>query len=129
MFRHPGAASLRLPYPPYLRKVIRRAVGMWILIRIAYVFVVMAAMMFALIEFEQGIAAALHPHGAMRAVLVAMAAVLVWWDRRRSHELLLPANLGAWPGWFWTASLLTGLALDVMVQTALALVLGAAGLP
>ncbi len=51
---------------------------------------------------------------------MALAAFLVWWDRRRAHELLLPANLGAWPGWFWTASLLTALVLDVGVQALLA---------
>lgn len=113
------AASLRLPYPPYLRKVIRRSVAMWILVRIAYAFVLMAAVMFGLLSFADGLAGALHPLWATRVVLVALAAFGVWFDRSRSHELLLPANLGAWPGWFWTASLLTGLVLDVGIQTLL----------
>lgn len=113
-------ASTRLPYPPYLWKVVRRSVGIWLLVRSAYVLVLMAAAMFGLLPFDEGIAAALHPLGPARVVLVALAAVGVWWDRRRSHELLLPANLGAWPGWFWSASLLTGLVLDVGIQTVLA---------
>lgn len=120
MFRDRVAASMRLPYPPYLRQVVRRSVGMWLLVRIAYVFVLMAAMMFlGLLSFAEGTAAALHPGGAARAVLVALTAVLVWWDRKRSHELLLSANLGVWPGWFWAASMLIALVLDVAVQTVL----------
>ena len=119
MSPHLTPASLRLPYPPYLWKVVRRSVGMWLLIRIAYVFVLMVAVMFGLLSFDDGLAGALHPLGAARVALVALAAAGVWFDRMRSHELLLPANLGAWPGWFWTASLLTGLVLDVVVQTLL----------
>lgn len=114
-------ASIRLPYPPYLWKVIRRSVGIWLLARSAYVVVlVTGAAFFGLLPPAEVIALVLHPLWATRAVLVALAAVGVWWDRRRFHELLLPANLGAWPGWFWTASLLTALALDVVVQTLLA---------
>ena len=121
MFRHRVAASIRLPHPPYLWRVVRRSVGMWLLVRTAYVVVLMACVAFlGLLPFAEGIAAALHPAWAARALLVAIAAVLVWWDRRRFHELLLPANLGVWPGWFWTASLLAGLVLDVAVQTLLA---------
>lgn len=92
---------------------------MWLLVRSAYVVVLMAAVMAGLIPFADGIAAVLHPLWAMRIVLVALAAVGVWFDRSRAHELLLPANLGAWPGWFWSASLLTALVLDVVVQTLL----------
>jgi hypothetical protein len=114
------AASIRLPYPPYLWKVIRRSVGIWLLVRIAYAGVVMAAAAFGLLPPGEGIALALHPLRAARALLVALAAVLVWWDRMRAHELLLPANLGSWPGWFWTGSLLTGLVLDVAIQALLA---------
>lgn len=115
------AAPLRLPYPPYLWKVFRRGAGIWLLVRIAYVMVFIAgAAFFGLLSPAEVIALALHPVPAARAVLVALAAVLVWWDRRRFHELLLPANLGAWPGWFWTASLLAALVLDVAVQTLLA---------
>lgn len=115
------AASIRLPYPPYLWKVIRRSVGIWLLVRSVYVVVLMAGVeSFDLLPPAEGIVLVLHPTWATRAVLVALAAVLMWWDRRRSHELLLPANLGAWSGWFWTASLLTALVSDVVVQTLLA---------
>ena len=113
-------ASLRLPYPPYLWKVIRRSVGIWLLVRIAYAFLMLAMALFGLLSPADGSALALHPGGAARALLVAFAAALVWWDRRRFHELLLPANLGTWPGWFWAASLLVGLVLDVGLQTLLA---------
>lgn len=111
--------SIGLPYPPYLWKVTRRSLVMWLLVRSAYAFVLMAAVMFGLLPPAEGIARALHPGWGVRTALVALAAVAVWWDRGRAHELLLPANLGAWPGWFWTASLLTGLVLDVVVQTLL----------
>lgn len=114
------AASLRLPYPPYLRNVVRRSVGIWLLVRMAYIGVLMAAAASDLLPLAEGVALALHPLRATRAVLVALAAFLVWWDRMRAHELLLPANLGAWPGWFWTASLLTALVLDVVIQALLA---------
>jgi hypothetical protein len=120
--RHLTAASIRLPYPPYLRKVIRRSMAMWILVRIAYVMAFMAAAAFlgVLLSPAELIALVVHPPWATRLGLVAFAALLVWWDRKLAHELLLPANLGAWPGWFWTASLLSALVLDVVVQTILA---------
>jgi hypothetical protein len=96
-------------------------VGIWVLARSADVVVLMAGVVFfGLLPLAEGIAQALHPGWATRAVLVVLAAVVVWWDRRRSHELLLPANLGAWSGWFWTASLLTALVMDMAVQTLLA---------
>jgi hypothetical protein len=118
---HRLAASIRLPYPPYLWQVIRRSAGIWLLARSAYVVVLMAGVgFFNLLPPSEGIARVIHPGLATRAVLVALAAVLVWWDRRRSHELVLPANLGAWPGWFWTDSLLTALLLDLAIQTFLA---------
>lgn len=116
---HRVVASIRLPYPPYHWKVIRRSAGMWLLVRIAYVFVLMAVVVFGLLPSAEGTALAIHPLWVTRVLLVALTAVFVWLDRRRSHELLLPANLGAWPGWFWTASLLTGLVLDMAVQTLL----------
>lgn len=120
MSLHLTAAAVRLPYPPYLRKVVRRSVWIWLLVRSAYAVVLMAGVAsFGLLPPAEGIALVLHPAPATRALLVVLAAVLVWWDRRRSHELLLHANLGAWPGWFWTASLLTALGLDVALQTLL----------
>ena len=114
------AASIRLPYPPYLRKVIRHSVVIWMLVRSAYAVVLVWAELYGLLPPGAGMDEALHPAWAARALLVAGAALLVWWDRQRAHELLLPANLGVWPGWFWTASLLTALVLDVAVQSVLA---------
>jgi hypothetical protein len=115
------AASMGLPYPPYLWKVVRRSAGIWLLARIAYAVVFVAGAAFlGVLSRDEVIALVLHPLWTMTTVLVALAAVAVWWDRRRAHELLLHANLGAWPGWFWTASLLTALVLDVTVQAVLA---------
>lgn len=94
--------------------------GIWVLVRIAYAGAMAGVGLFGLLPLSEAIAQALHPGRAARAVLVVLAAVLVWWDRRRFHELLLPDNLGAWPGWFWTASLLAALATDLAAQTLLA---------
>lgn len=116
----PAAASLRLPYPPYLWKVVRGSAGLWPLVRIAYVGVLMAAAASGLLPVAEAIALVQHPLWATRIVLVVLTAVLVWGDRSRAHELILPANLGAWPGWFWIASLLTALVMDVAVQAVLA---------
>lgn len=114
-------ASIRFPYPLYLLVVVRRTVGIWLLARIAYGVVLLAGMaFFNLIPSAEVIDLVLHPAWPARALLVALGAGLVWWDRKRFHELLLPANLGAWSGWFWTASLLTALVLDVAIQTLLA---------
>jgi hypothetical protein len=115
------ATSIRLPYPPYLWKLIRRSVGLWLLVRSFYVVALMAGVVFFnLLPFAEGVALVLHPGWTTRGVLVALATGMVWWDRRRSHELLLPANLGAWPGWFWTTSMLSALVADVAVQALLA---------
>jgi hypothetical protein len=119
MSQHRAAVSIRLPYPPYLWKVVRRSAVMWLLVRCAYAGVLMAALAFGLLPPAAGIAEALHPAWPTRILIVALTAFFVWWDRKRSHELLLPANLGAWPGWFWTASLLTALVVDIVVQALL----------
>lgn len=114
-------AFIRLPYPPYLWRVVRRGAGIWLLVRSAYVVVLMVGVgAFDLFPSAEGAALVVHPSGATRAALVTITAILVWWDRRRSHELLLSANLGAWEGWFWTASLLGALAMDMAVQSLLA---------
>lgn len=120
--RHLTAASIRLPYPPYLRTVIRRSVAIWLLVRIAYVisFMAVAAFLRGILSPAEIIALVLHPPWATRLGLVAFAAVLVWWDRKLANELLLPANLGVWPGWYWTASLLSAQVLDVAVQSVIA---------
>lgn len=110
----------RLPYPPYLWQVTRRSLGIWVLVRSAYVVVLLVGVaFFGLLPFAEGTTLALHPALATRAMLIVLSAVLVWWDRRRSQELLLPANMGAWSGWFWTASLLAALILDVALQALL----------
>ncbi|MQA92677.1 MAG: hypothetical protein GEU90_21050 [Gemmatimonas sp.] len=117
---HLAVDSIGLPYPRYLGTVIRRSVLVWLLVRITYVVVLMAGVLsFGLLSLPEGISAGLHPAWTIRVFLVMVAAFLVWWDRRRSHELLLHANLGAAPGWFWTASLLTALVLDVAIQAIL----------
>lgn len=103
--RSPG-----LPYPPYLWKVACRSALVWVPVRIA-AFIVM--------WWADGFSAALHPVGGARAGIVVLTAYAVWWDRRIARELLLPANLGARPVWFWAASLLAAAAMDVVVQALL----------
>lgn len=120
MSHHQVAVSIRLPYPPYLWKVVRRSVVMWLLVRTAYAGVLMAAVTVGLLSPAEAIEGVLYPAWPIRILLVALTAFFVWWDRMRSHELLLPPNLGAWPGWFWTASLLVALVVDIVVQSILA---------
>lgn len=110
-FRRVAVQSLGLPYPRYLWLVVRQSALVWVLARL---------LIFVLLWMAGGIVTALHPTLTTRAFLVAITAFLVWWDRRRAHELLLPANLGAWPGWYWVASLFTASTLDLILQTLVA---------
>jgi hypothetical protein len=103
-----SAGALGLPYPPYLWLVVRQSALLWVLARLLISLVLFLATM--------DDSAALHPGWITRAFLVLATALLVWWDRRRSHELLLHSVLGASPGWFWAASLLTACAMDAAVQ-------------
>jgi hypothetical protein len=80
----------------------------WLLVRVLIALVLFLA--------SEDASAPLHPGSTTRAFLVAVTALLVWWDRRRSHELILHAELGASPGWFWAASLLTACAMDLALQ-------------
>ena len=113
-------AALGLPYPPYLRKVIGRSAGIWLLIRCMYVVLLMVGVsFFNFLPVAEGVASAMHPSGGTRIVVIAVTAFLTWWDRKRFHEVLLYANLGAHPGWFWAASLLTASVLDMLVQALL----------
>ncbi len=112
------AVRLRFPYPPYLREVIGRSVALWVAVRIMYVVVLLVGA--ASMARGEALGFALNPAWPTRMLLVALVASLVWWDRRRSHELLLPANLGTAPAWFVVASLATGAVLDVSVQHVLA---------
>ena len=80
----------------------------------------MAAVAVGLLSPAEGIEKVLYPAWPMRILLVALTAFFVWWDRMSAHELLLPANLGAWPGWFWIASLLIAQMMDIVVQAILA---------
>lgn len=115
------AASLGLPHPPYLLRVIRRSAGLWLLVRCGYVVVLaVAASSSDLLTPAEAVASGLQPNVVTRAVLVAVAAFLVWWDRKRAGELLLHANLGARPVWFWAAAILTASVLDIVVQTLVA---------
>lgn len=104
------AASFGLPHPSYLRTVARNTVLLWVLGRL---------LVFAVLWPTVGLEIALHPNAATRGLLIAVAALLVHWDRVFAHELLLPANLGGSPGWFWAASIGVGWALDLTVQALL----------
>jgi hypothetical protein len=90
--------ALRLPYPGYLVRVVRMSAGMWLLVRL-FAFLVVA------LATEVSLDAAIQ-------ATYGIPALLVWIDRKRSHELLLHANLGASELWFWGVSLASALALD-----------------
>lgn len=104
------------PYPPFLARVVLRSALMWLLLRL---------LSFAALWLTAGVPIALHPNLATGLFLIALTTVLTWWDRRRSRELLLDANLGTSPIWFWTASALTAASL----QAASDALLGVAGHP
>lgn len=103
---------MRLPYPPYLWTVVRRSALLWVLVRLMFSFVLLLA--------TKDLTVALHQNWITHIVLVAVVAFLVWLDRKNSHELLLPANLGASSGWFWIASGLTAAVLEMTTQILLA---------
>ena len=118
---HRLAASLGLPHPPYLLRVVRRSAGLWLLVRCAYVVAMLvAASTSDLLTPAEAVALAIQPTVVTRAVLVAVTAFLVWVDRKRAGELLLHANLGARPVWFWAAAVLAASVVDIVVQTLIA---------
>ena len=93
------------------------SVLVWLLVRVAYVLVLLVAVEFlGFLSSEQGIDAALEPVWLSRALLVILAGFLVWLQRRSAHEHLLQANFGVRPAWFTAASLLAAAAADVAVQ-------------
>jgi hypothetical protein len=100
--------AVGLPYPPYLWFVVRQSALLWLLARVLILVLFLAV---------GDVSVALHPGWATHAFLIMVTAFLVWWDRRRSHELLLHAELGAAPGWLWAATLLTACAIDAAVQS------------
>ena len=106
-----------LPYPPLLVRVVRTSVIVWLLVRIAYVLVLLTSVeLLDFLSHDDGIAAALEPVWTSRALLVIVTAFLVWLQRRNAHEHLLQANFGVRPAWFTSASLLAATAADVAVQ-------------
>ena len=101
--------ALRLPYPGYLWRLARMSAVMWLVVRVGVV-------VFLGLGLRMGPAALLQP-------TYGVPALLVWIDRKRSHEQLLHANLGASELWFWALSLAVVLLLD-FAATALVLMLG-----
>jgi len=79
----------------------------------------MGAVMAEVFAPAEAAAAATHPPVSARVTLVGLTAFLVWFGRMRSRELLLHANLGTRPGWFWGASLLTAALADTVAQALL----------
>lgn len=107
----------KFPYPPLVVRVLRTSAAVWLLARLAYVVVLVVAVYFFGLPSDEGISAALHPTPLSRGVLVAVTAVLVWLDRRRSHEHLLQANFGVSPLWSATASIVAAGVMDVGVHS------------
>jgi len=75
-------SRLRLPYPAYLRALVRRSILLWALLRTALLF---------LGDGTLSVAASL--------VVVGGVALLSWVEARRGRESLFHANLGASPAW------------------------------
>ena len=112
------ARDLRLPYPPLLMRILGISVFLWLLVRLAYVLVLLVSVsFFGFLSFEDGLDAALHPVWPSRALLVALAAALVWLQGRIAHEHLLQANFGVRSVWFFAASLVAAGAADLAVQS------------
>ncbi len=105
--RRPILESLGFPYPPDFWRVVRISALFWVLSRLVIA---------SILALSGGTSAALQLSWSARALLVVLTAILVWWDRRRAHELLLHANLGAAEGWFWAGSAATAAVLDVATQ-------------
>jgi hypothetical protein len=99
----PLVHSLRLPYPPYLRIIVRRSAVLWLLVRLLLVV--------ALLPFVG--------REAVHQATWGVPVLLVWLDRRFFRELLLPANLAASELWFWGASLGVVGGLDVLAAVLL----------
>lgn len=106
-----------MPHPPLLLRVIRISVAFWLLVRVAYVVVILVSMLFfEVLSSGEGIEAALHPVWPSRVLLVALTAFLVWLHRRAGHEHLLQADFGVMSVWFSAASVLAAGAADLTVQ-------------
>ena len=115
---HPRlAATLRLPYPPYLLRVALRGAFMWLVLR---------ALALAVLAARFSLHDGLFPSPHTRVLLVALAALLVWLDRRRFRESLFLADLGTPPLWLWLAVLGAAGLLDAALQLLLLALAGAA---
>lgn len=99
------------PYPPYAALVVRDGTVIWIGVRLTF------AAAFLVVGLGE---VALRPPWTISAALIAMTTGLVWLDRRRRHELLLPANLGTRGIWFVCTSMVGGALLDVVSRVVLA---------
>lgn len=111
---------LAFPYPRYLWTVVRRGAVIWLLLRLVHLaLLLVAAVFFGLLTPAAALADARDPGWTTRAMLVGLTAALVWWDRRRSGELLLQADLATSTLWFWTSSVAASVVLDVTVQALL----------
>ena len=112
-----SARQLRMPHPPLLLRVIRVSVAFWLLLRVAYVLVILVSVLyFEVLSSGEGVEAALQPVWPSRVLLVALTIFLVWLHRRAGHEHLLQADLGVRPVWFPAASLMAAGAADLTVQ-------------
>jgi hypothetical protein len=107
----------RIPYPPLLWRSFRSGVFMWVVLRVAYVIVLLAgAELIGLFNGADALEFAKRPAPATRVLLMILAAALVHIDRVRAHENVLSANLGVSSRWFIATSLLAAAIVDSMLQ-------------
>lgn len=110
---------VKRPYPPLVRRVLRSSVLAWLLVRVAYVFVLFAGTLALGLSAAYAIESALHPVWPSRVLLVVLAAALVQLDRRLAREHLLHANFGIAAAWFWGTSLVAAGLSDLALQALL----------
>jgi hypothetical protein len=113
--------SIRVPYKSLLFRTLRAGMFLWLLVRAAYVVVLMTGSQTGLFTAADATEFALRPVVAARLLLVFIAAALVHIDRQRAHELLLQANFGVSTRWFTMAAMGGAGIADLTAQTILRL--------
>ena len=109
-----------IPHPPLLLRTLRSSVVVWLLVRVAYVFVLMAgSATIGLFTSAEVTEFALHPTIPSRLLLLIITALLLHVDRRRAHEYILQSTLATSARWFTATSLAGAAIVDLLTQAVL----------
>lgn len=98
-------ATLLIPYPPLLWRIVRTTVLLWVAFHVAL-----------------AVLGVVVPDPPASAVIVAVCAAAVWIDLARGDHLFF-SNLGVSPRWSAWAAVAIGCALEVPLQIALRLLI------